>query len=249
MTSIEIPNSVTSIGSYAFESCTGLTSIEIPNSVTSIGTYAFSGCTGLTSIEIPNSVTSIGTYAFYGCTGLTAVNINDLEAWCKIEFEWNGDDRSCSNPLSCAHHLFLNGEEIKNFVAPNTITAINSSTFFNCEGLESITLHNNITDIYALAFKGCTNVKTFFVLAKRPPTIQASSRLIYETLGAMYEGCTLYVPEGSENAYYVADGWKNFKNIETFKEGQPEKVPQDVNGDGVVDTQDVLEIYKYIQEH
>ncbi len=68
-----IPNSVTSIGKYAFEDCTGLTSITIPNSVTSIGKSAFSGCKGLTSITIGNSVTSIGYYAFLGCTGLTDV--------------------------------------------------------------------------------------------------------------------------------------------------------------------------------
>ena len=66
-----ITYSVTSIGSSAFEGCTGLTSVAIPNSVTSIGGYAFEGCTGLTSITIPNSVTSIGGYAFEGCTGLT----------------------------------------------------------------------------------------------------------------------------------------------------------------------------------
>ena len=73
--SITIPNSVTSIGNYAFADCTGLTSIIIPNSVTSIGDYAFYGCTGLTSIDIPNSVTSIGSGAFSGCTGLTSITI------------------------------------------------------------------------------------------------------------------------------------------------------------------------------
>lgn len=67
---LEIPDSITSIGGYAFYRCSGLTSIEIPNSVTSIGDRAFKGCSGLTSIVIPNSVTSIGDEAFYGCSGL-----------------------------------------------------------------------------------------------------------------------------------------------------------------------------------
>ncbi|MBR3092100.1 MAG: leucine-rich repeat domain-containing protein [Bacteroidaceae bacterium] len=75
LTSIVIPNSVTSIGGSAFSGCKGLTSIEIPNSVTSIGNYAFSSCLGLTSIEIPNSVNSIGENAFYNCSGLTSVEI------------------------------------------------------------------------------------------------------------------------------------------------------------------------------
>ena len=57
-----IPNSVTSIGQYAFRECSSLTSVTIPNSVTSIGRFAFSGCSGLTSVTIPNSVTRIGEY-------------------------------------------------------------------------------------------------------------------------------------------------------------------------------------------
>ena len=75
LTSITIPNSVTSIGKYAFYGCSGLTSVTIPNSVTSIGNYSFWGCFGLTSVTIPNSVTSIGNYAFRYCSGLTSVTI------------------------------------------------------------------------------------------------------------------------------------------------------------------------------
>ena len=68
-----IPNSVTSIESSAFSSCTALTSITIPNSVTTIGDYAFYGCSALTSITIPDSVTSIDSFAFLGCTSLTSI--------------------------------------------------------------------------------------------------------------------------------------------------------------------------------
>ena len=73
LTSITIPNSVTSIGSSVFERCSKLTSITIPNSVTSIGDNAFEGCSKLTSITIPNSVTSIGSSAFYNCSSLTSI--------------------------------------------------------------------------------------------------------------------------------------------------------------------------------
>ncbi len=67
LTSITIPNSVTSIGEFTFYDCTNLISVTIPNSVTSIGDDVFRNCTNLTSVTIPNSVTSIGNKAFSGC--------------------------------------------------------------------------------------------------------------------------------------------------------------------------------------
>ena len=75
LTSVTIPNSVTSIRESAFSGCIGLTSMTIPSSVTSIGSSAFYNCKGLTSITIPNFVTSIGSGAFNGCTNLTSVTV------------------------------------------------------------------------------------------------------------------------------------------------------------------------------
>ena len=74
LTSVTIPDSVTSIGNNAFYFC-GLTSMTIPDSVTSIGNNAFEGCSRLTSVTIPDSVTSIGNNAFADCRNLTSVTI------------------------------------------------------------------------------------------------------------------------------------------------------------------------------
>jgi hypothetical protein len=157
LTSVTIPNSVTSIERYAFEDCSGLTSVTIGNSVTSIGYDAFKGCSGLTSITIPNSVTSIGVCAFDGCSGLTAVHISDLAAWCKIAFKNEGilNIFSVTNPLSYAHHLYLDGVEITDLVIPNSVTSIGSQAFDGCSGLTSITIPNSVTSIGSCAFRGC----------------------------------------------------------------------------------------------
>ena len=94
--STTIPNSVTSIGDYAFSNHTGLTSIDIPNSVKSLGYEAFYNCYNLTSIVIPNSVTSIEGCAFQSCSGLTTItsNIPADKLFSVSEYLFDGVDKT-----------------------------------------------------------------------------------------------------------------------------------------------------------
>ena len=149
LTSVTIPNSVTSIEYDAFKNCIGLTSVTIPNSVTSIDNGAFEGCSGLTSVTLPNSVTSIRSNAFKNCIGLTSVHITDIAAWCKIAFSIG------SNPLIYAHHLYLNGKEIKDLVIPNSVTSIGNYAFYGCS-LSSVAIPKSVTSIGNYAFYGCS---------------------------------------------------------------------------------------------
>ncbi len=121
VTNLIIPNSVTSIGDYAFYWCTGLTSVTIGNSVTSIGDYAFDQCTGLMSVTIGNSVTSIGDCAFRGCTELTSVTIPD-----SVTSIGTGAFEVCTGLTS--------------ITIPDGITSIGDYAFSSCTGLTSITV-------------------------------------------------------------------------------------------------------------
>ena len=157
-----IPNSVTSIGDWAFSGCDGLTSIEIPNSVTSIGNYAFYGCSGLTSIEIPNSVTSIGEWAFGGCPGLTSITIPNSVASIK-----NGAFYCCKGltSITIPNSVTSIGEQafgwctgLTSIEIPNSVTSIGDWAFENCDGLTSVTIGNSVTSIGDWAFSGCSGL-------------------------------------------------------------------------------------------
>ena len=159
LTSITIPNSVTSIGKSAFSNCSSLTAVTIGNSVTSIGNYAFYDCSSLTAVTIGNSVTSIGNYAFCYCSSLTKTNYTgDIAGWCNIKF---GD--SSANPMCYSQNFYINDQEIKDLVIPNSVTSIGSSAFYGCSSLTSVTIPNSVTSIGDGAFGWCSSLTSITI--------------------------------------------------------------------------------------
>ena len=154
LTSVTIGESVTSIGSYAFDGCSSLTSVTIGASVTSIGYQAFFECSSLTSVTIGESVTSIGSFAFDGCSKLTKTNYTgDIAGWCDIKFGY-----SSANPISYSHNFYINDQEIKDLVIPNSVTSIGNYAFYKCSSLTSVTIPNSVTSIGNNAFYGCSSL-------------------------------------------------------------------------------------------
>ena len=151
-TSYTIPSSVTIIGGWAFDGCTGLTSITIPNSVTSIGNWAFLGCTGLTSITIPNSVTSIGDHAFGDCSGLTSINVASDNNY------YSDNNGVLFNKKKTELIRYPQGKSQTSYTIPSSVTIIGGWAFDGCTGLTSITIPNSVTSIGGWAFDGCTGL-------------------------------------------------------------------------------------------
>ena len=158
-TNLVIREGTLGIADNAFSACSGLTSITIPNSVTSIGYAAFNGCTGLTSITIPNSVTSIGYTAFSRCTGLTSVTFH-----CKEIGPWFRGITTIKEIIlgeevtSIGANAFSECSGLTSVTIPNSVTSIGTWAFNGCTGLTSVTIPNSVTSIGYAAFNGCTGL-------------------------------------------------------------------------------------------
>ena len=204
--------SVTSIGAYAFMSCSGLTSVTIPNSVTSIGWYAFAGCSSLTSVTIGNSVTSIGWHAFSGCSGLTSVTIpNSVTSIGASAFSYCSGLTSVTIPnsvTSIGNSVFEYCSGLTSVTIGNSVTSIGNWAFRNCSGLTSVTIPNSVTSIAWWAFFGCSGLTDVYCYAESVPTTDANA-----FSDSPISSATLHVPAASVETYKVTSPWSGFGTI------------------------------------
>ena len=227
LTSFTIPSSVTSIGSGAFEGCSGLTSLTIPSSVTSIDNSVFSGCSGLTSLTISSSVTEICDYVFKGCSGLTSLTIP-------------------SSVTSIGYKVFSGCSGLTSLTIPSSVTSISSGAFLFCgltnlyyiiddeietylskghpyidvecgfeyylndKKITSVVIPSTITELGEYAFQNCRDLTSVYV--SWPVPLSASSAFS----GADISKSTLYVPQGTEQDYWLSPVWGDFGKIVEF---------------------------------
>lgn len=162
MTTITIPNSITSIGVRAFDGCYSLTSVTIPNSITQISNYAFSGCTSLTSVTIPTSVTRIGYYAFENCSNLTSIDIPNSVTFIG-DWAFSGCG-SLNTPIySSTTFTYMPPSYEGDYVIPDGITEIGPSAFANCAKLTSVTIPSSVTSIGGYAFQYCSGLTSLTI--------------------------------------------------------------------------------------
>ena len=214
--------SVTSIGNSAFSMST-VTSVTIPNSVTSIGKFALSLCTHLTSVTIPNSVTSIGYQAFRGSYGLTSMSVEpensvyDSRNGCNaiIENETNTLIAGCRNTIipnsvtSIGDNAFDECIWLASISIPNSVTSIGSSAFSGCSGLTSVTIPNSVTSIGNYAFSNCSGLTTIISEIENP----------FEIGTIASNTISIIVPKGTKVAYQSTAGWSSFTNIVELGDG------------------------------
>ena len=143
LTSITIPNSLTSIGERAFTRCISLQSATIPSSVTEIGERAFEDCESLTSAVIPDGVKTISDRSFFGCTSLSSLTIG--------------------NGVTSIGMSAFAGCRLTSLVFPNSVTSIGAFAFANCSDITSVTFPNSLTSIGSQAFEGCAKLTSLTI--------------------------------------------------------------------------------------
>ena len=192
LTSVTLPPVVTSIGKKAFANCGNLAAIDLPGTVTDIGAEAFTYCKGLTSLFIPASVTSFGTRAFNNCTGLESIVVDNANPVY--------DSRNnCNTMLKTANDSIV--LVCKNSTLPDAVTMIPDSAFFNNTGLTTLVIPSTVTYIGKDAFNGCTNL-TSITIPAAVTTIGSNAFDNCRSLSTLRveDGNTLYDSRGDCNA-------------------------------------------------
>jgi hypothetical protein len=165
--------------------------------VTSIEDYAFYQCTGLTSITIPASIKSIGDMAFFGCSALNkTIYTGDIANWCAIKFI-----TFTANPINYSQNLYINNQELKDLVIPNTVESIGDFAFFGFTTLSSISIPTSVKNIGSGALAHCSGLTSITI----PSSVtNIGDGVLYGSIGltsiVVESGNTIYDSRNNCNA-------------------------------------------------
>ena len=166
LTSIDIPGSVTSIESKAFNSCANLISIKLPDSVTAMGTAVFEGCSNLTDVTLPGTRMNIMADTFKNCTSLKKIVLPET-----VQYIRSGAFSNCialkeivwsKAPELIDSNAFYNCDAITEMDIPATVTSVGYQALYDCDGLTKITIPDSVTSLGDSVFYDCdalTDVK------------------------------------------------------------------------------------------
>lgn len=196
-----------------------VTDLVIPEGVTSIRQYAFQSCNNVKSVTIPTSLKSLANGALV-CPNATAVYISDLKAWCEVESTnglgsgyhifLNGEEvKELEFPKgqTYVYPSFAGCTGLTSVILPSSVTSISSYAFEGCTNLTTVTLPYKLSEINNRAFYDCNRLKDVYCYAENVPSIGSN------TFSSVIGQATLYVPETSISAYKASAYWNNFKSI------------------------------------
>ena len=189
-----------------FQGCSGLISVNIPNTVTNIGDYAFEDCSNLTSIEIPASVTNIGYKAFSNCSSLASVVWNIANGSCynfgnQVESYTFGE-----NVESIPNGLCSGMNKLTTITLPNSVKSVGDQAFYNCNGLLSVDLSDSLINIGSQAFAGCENLTSISI----PNSVLYIGEKAFEgcnsfTAPICYKHDFIFMPTSFTGSYTIPD--------------------------------------------
>ena len=204
--SVALPESLTTFGNHAFSSCKSLKAIKIPSVVTTIPDRCFSGCSSLESVTIPEGVTDIGGAAFSGCNLKALTLPESLEKIGSSAFCSNSSLKSVNIPakVKTIETQAFYGCGLTDLVIPEGVQTIGGIAFYE-NPLQKLTLPSTVTSIGGNAFRYNNNLQLIICNAVTPPTLGENAFNIEITP-------SIKVPLASIAAYKQANGWKNFSN-------------------------------------
>ncbi len=254
-TSYTIPDGVVTLGEEAFGLAVALTTIQIPNTVTAIDSWAFDGCESLASLSIPNSVTTIGQAAFQNCLSLTAIQIPDGITEI-ADYTFNGCESLVS--IQLPKHLTKIGEyafayctALYSVKIPDTVTTIANYAFYNCPDLVSVMIPEAVIEIGEKAFgyysTGLGRVLGFAIQGFEGSAAQTYAQKHNFTFKLYVESECIIGDVDNDGNVTAADALEVLKSVVgkvTLTDDQFKAA--DTDGNGKADAADALNILKKV---